>query len=331
MTPALGAAVGPVGRLLSKDIAEGKDGSPYKHPQPEGPQPEGPQSGVWPYLQQLWQNPYVRYGVPVAGGGLALYALYRMMAGRGRRRRDDDDYKYASERLPPGKDIVDMDSTGAALADYFTPGAWGGERAGRIETLARAMGEPTTFNVKHPSTHAVLSGLGGGLGGAVIGGGLGGLLGHLTVGGPHGTLPGLAVGSIGGSVLGSLAGGLLSGKGRREEMKRVVDLYDQTRKNKKKKLNLADPELSLLSAIFLPGRGPHRTGQLETARTLRGEKSIDEQRDGFRDLGYLVKSIPYGPKQVMPAVGTAALLHDYLQNIRTQREAGTGKGRSSPG
>lgn len=199
------------------------------------------------------------------------------------------------------KDIVNMDSRGGVLADYLTPGSWGGERAGRTQAMADAMDENTTFNVRHPKTSQIGHTLGGGL----IGSSLGGLLGSLISNEREHQVGGATIGGI----LGGVGGTLLSGRRRRDEMKRIGHFYDKDREEGK--LNPKRPEFSSAATVLLPSRGPHRIGQLEAFNAVKGNKSIEAQRGSMRDSLYAMG--------LLPTVGGAVSLpHNYLLNIKTE-------------
>lgn len=226
-----------------------------------------------------------------------------------RRPKDESENKKPVKKAPPSaKELVNMDSTGGALADYIVPGLWGGERAGRTQAMADAIGEKTTFGVRHPLLQSWGYGLGGGALGALLGGGAGLLAGGLT-GGPRSADELAPIGALLGGGAGFLGGGLLAGRHRRDEMKRVGHFYDQDAAEGK--LKPKNPKFSILSALLMPGRGPHRVGQLEATRAIRGDKSMGDQRGGGRDVLYSSRFLPY-------VGGPMGLLHGYGQNIRTQ-------------
>lgn len=226
-----------------------------------------------------------------------------------RRPKDESENKKPVKKAPPSaKELVNMDSTGGALADYIVPGLWGGERAGRTQAMADAIGEKTTFGVRHPLLQSWGYGLGGGALGALLGGGAGLLAGGLT-GGPRNAEELAPLGALLGGGAGLLGGGLLAGRHRRDEMKRIGHFYDQDAAEGK--LKPKNPKFSILSALLMPGRGPHRVGQLEATRAIRGDKSMGDQRGGGRDVLYSSRFLPY-------VGGPMGLLHGYGQNIRTQ-------------
>lgn len=204
------------------------------------------------------------------------------------------------------KDIVNMDSRGGVLADYLTPGSWGGERAGRTQAMADAMDENTTFNVRHPKTSQIGHTLGGGL----IGSSLGGLLGSLISGEREHQVGGATIGGI----LGGLGGTLLSGRRRRDEMKRIGHFYDKDREEGK--LNPKRPEFSSAATVLLPSRGPHRIGQLEAFNAIKGDKSIADQRGSFQTGSMRDNLYAMG---LLPTIGGAVSLpHNYLLNLKTE-------------
>lgn len=213
------------------------------------------------------------------------------------------------KKVSPSSEIVDMGSAGGRAADYLAPGLWGGERSGRTQAMAEAIGEPTTFGVKHPLSSSWLHTLGGlGLGG-IGGAGLGGLLG-LGLGADRQQIEQMMTGlGVAGAGLGGIGGAYSAGKSRRDEMKRINALYDED--EAAGRVAPKDPKFSLLSALLLPGRGPHRTGQLEAVKAMKGVAPIKEQHDGLRDALYASRGVPY-------LGNVTSLLHGYGQNIRTQ-------------
>jgi hypothetical protein len=223
---------------------------------------------------------------------------------------DESDDKPTKKKPSESKKILNMDSTGGRLADYLAPGSWGGERAGRAQAMADAIGEKTTFGVRHPlmqsAGHQLL---GGGLG-ALLGGGLGALLGRIN--NPKDTEftnNAITGGALLGGGAGLLGGAYTAGKSRRNEMKQIGHLYDQDAAAGQ--VDPKNPKLSLLSALLLPARGPHRTGQVEATKAMRGEQTMPEMHGGVRDVLYSSQFLPY----VGAPIG---LLHSYGQNIKTQ-------------
>jgi hypothetical protein len=212
----------------------------------------------------------------------------------------------------PANQMVNMDSTSGMLADVL-PAFWGGERAGRTQAMADAMGEKTTFGVRHPVTSVFPAALAGGATGALTGAVAGGLAGSAL--GSRGAAPALAMmgGGLGGTA-GSLLGVAMMTALRRKEMQRINDLYDE--RMAEGGVNPKDPEFSMLSALLLPGRGPHRVGQLEAVRAMRNEAPIRNGID-VRDLGYgatLASRAVAGPVVSVPL----SIAHGYGQNIYTQ-------------
>jgi len=208
--------------------------------------------------------------------------------------------KLAAHSPLNAKDLVDMKSIGGAFGDTLTPATWGGERAGRTQAMANAIDEPTSFGVRHPVTQA----LGYGTGGAVLGGLAGTGISALLQNSPH--TNGIA-GGIGGA-LGMLGGAGLAGLIRRREMRRIGDLYDQD--NAAGKVNPREPQMSTLSALLAPFRGPHRTGQQEATKAMKTGDPV--QGPGWlRNLLYTLRLVP-------DAGAAVALGHGYAQNAKTQ-------------
>lgn len=225
------------------------------------------------------------------------------------------------------KDIVNMDSTGGFLADTLAPNLWGGERAGRTQAMADAIGEKTTFNVRHPVTASLIPTVLGGIAGNAAGIGATGLYHYLTRTHQKPTeIPGLAgamisTPALAGTTIGATLGTGLAGLLRRKEMNRINHFFDEDTAQGKVKPKV--PDLSLLSALTLPGRGAHRSGQIEAYNAMKGNSSIAEQRGHVRDgLNASIAVGSYLPG-VAPAVRTAllSLLQGYGQNAKTQLAA----------
>jgi hypothetical protein len=225
---------------------------------------------------------------------------------------DNNDSKSKSPNKKPSKakDILDMDSTGGRLADYLAPLSWGGERAGRARAMADAIGEKTTFGVRHPFMQTMGHTLGGGILGSAAGGLAGAGLGfgdewlRKSQGEGHPLAMAKDLGTVGG-VVGGLAGLYNSGKNRRNEMKRLSHFYDQDAAEGK--VNPKNPKLSTLSALLFPARGSHRTGQVEAVKAMQGKKKIPQQHGLGRDALYTAG--------IVPPIGLA---HNYAQNFKTQ-------------
>lgn len=215
-------------------------------------------------------------------------------------------------KMPDAEDIVNMDSSGGRLADFLGDRPFGGERAGRTQAMADAMNEPTTFGVKHPMSQTYMYGLPLGALGGIAGAVGGGLLGPALLG----TTP--QEGATAGGGLGALAGVLggfgASSAARRREMARINDLYNA--KKEKGQVIPKYPNLSLLSSLLFPLRGPHRTGQIEAVRAMKNNLPIDEVRAPGRDGLYAYESVP-----ALPRSSVALLLHGYGQNIKTQLDS----------
>jgi hypothetical protein len=121
---------------------------------------------------------------------------------------------------------------------------------------------------------------------------------------------GLGYGGLIGTALGSLAGFLNAGRLRRQEMSEIGRMYDEAAAAGTTRPKT--PDLSYLSALLLPLRGAHRTGQVEASKTMRGGKPIARQRGDMRDALYAGRHIPY--------LGSLlSVLHGYGQNLKTQR------------
>ncbi|RPH41267.1 MAG: hypothetical protein EHM87_20110 [Burkholderiales bacterium] len=240
-----------------------------------------------------------------------------------KQQRDKPEDKPEVEEKSPAHKIVDSDSGMGFLGDALFPFSWGGERAGRTQAMADAIGEQTTFNVRHPGTHSMLSSMLGGL----AGGGLGLAATNLL---PSGDLKQHApyAGVLGGSLLG--AG--LSGLGRNLEMDRINHFYNEDLAAGK--VEPKAPNLSTLAAILMPFRGAHRTGQMEAYNAMKGTP-IEDQRPMGRDvlntargvadvvgsaagmtsrLGMLSSGVP-GLSLASTGLGA---LQGYGQNIKTQ-------------
>lgn len=216
--------------------------------------------------------------------------------------------KPAKKTPPPAKQILDMDSLGGRLADYGASGTWGGERAGRAQAMADAMGEDTTFNVRHPYSHEGVSTLLGGALGAALGGGVGRLLNQKG----NDDWRSAGLGAMLGGTGGLLAGSLSSGYKRRREMSRLAKLYEQA--VAENKLNPKNPQFSMNATFAAPLRGPHRTGQVEAVQAMRGERDIAGQDARMRHLAYAARFLPYYGPQI-------AYAHGLSQNLRSHHLA----------
>lgn len=191
---------------------------------------------------------------------------------RNPKKQQRDKPKEEVEEKSPAHKIVDSDSGMGFIGDALFPFSWGGERAGRTQAMADAIGENTTFNVRHPGTHSMISSLLGG----IVGGGLGLAAKHFL---PSGALKQNVpyAGILGGSLLGTT----LSGLGRNLEMDRINHFYNEDLAEGK--VDPKVPNLSALSAALLPFRGAHRTGQMEAYKAMKGTP-ISEQRPVGRDV-----------------------------------------------
>jgi hypothetical protein len=182
--------------------------------------------------------------------------------------------------------------------------------------MADAIGEKTTFNVRHPVTTSILPSMLGAVVGGAAGYGATALSRQLAGDRPfRHDMPMLP--TLAGASLGSLAGSVLTGLSRRNEMNRINHFFDEDAAEGKVKPKV--PNLSLLSALALPGRGAHRSGQVEAYNAMKGNGSIEDQRGYMRDG--LNTAITAG--SVVPGfpAGFLALLQGYGQNAKTQLAA----------
>lgn len=206
-------------------------------------------------------------------------------------------------------ELLNMNTTGGAFADYLAPGTWGGTRAGKAQQLAESMGEEPSFNVRHPGTSQLLSSLvgtaGGGLLGAGLGAGIGALTGNDNMGAGAGI--GTAVGALGGAV----GGPLYAAHRRRKEMGGITDRF-QSRLESGGKITPKKPEFGWLATLLAPLRGPHRAGQADTYEAL--SRNAAPSSDTLRNTGYTAGMLPY----VGPMVG---LPMSYGQNIGAKLKA----------
>lgn len=159
---------------------------------------------------------------------------------------------------PSAESINPMQTMTGGLADYLTPGTFGGRRAGRATAMAHAVGEEPSFNVRHPLT----STFGGSLAGGFLGAGLGARAGALAGQGEGAPATGAAIGGLAGAVLASL---LLS-HSRRGEMQDINDKFDST-----KKLDPRRPGYTAMDVVGGFG-GSHRMGQIEALKAMTGGK-----------------------------------------------------------
>lgn len=240
---------------------------------------------------------------------------------------------------PEAKKIVNMGSFGGRLADLVSPQAFGGDRAGRSLSMARAAGRDPSFGVKHPLTQT----LGYTTAGGALGSVTGSLLGNITGNALGAKMPGITngmtssgvgralmsrlpanlppgsrgavLGSAGGGIAGALIGALLAAKSRRNDMRETNDAYESARY--RGTLNPTRPNVSLTASALLPLRGPHRRGQMQGYYMTRGDDAQPSH------LGTKAKYLA----EHLPVVGTpAAILGGYGQNIATQIESGAARG-----
>lgn len=204
--------------------------------------------------------------------------------------------------------LLNMQSTSGALADYLTPHAWGGERAGRAETLGRAAGlsrDQIPFSVKHPSTNDILSMAAG----QALGGAAGGVLEAWRQSrggkGNAAVLPAVGVG------LGAIGGLLYGASRRRERMQEIKDRYVQ--RGGKPKV----PEFSTLATYLAPLRGPHRKGQINAYKALEKDTLEPRRHPLATDLAYTLAMI--NPEPITRMAYPWAL--NYAYNIRADLEA----------
>lgn len=236
---------------------------------------------------------------------------------RNPKKQQRDKPKEEIEEKSPAHKIVDSDSGMGFIGDALFPFSWGGERAGRTQAMADAIGENTTFNVRHPGTHSMISSLLGGL----AGGGLGLAATNFL---PSGDLKQHApfAGVLGGSLLGTA----LSGLGRNLEMDRINHFYNKDLAEGK--VDPKVPNLSGVSAALLPFRGAHRTGQMEAYEAMTGTP-ISEQRPVGRDVlnttratADIIGTVLPGASAISSGIGA---LQGYGQNIKTQLAANRAK------
>lgn len=226
-----------------------------------------------------------------------------------------------------GNDVVPMHTTTGALADYFAPGTWGGERAGRSQTLANAAGVHPSFRVRHP-TIAAMGAMGlGGLAGAGIGAAGGAVVGDIMdsradmleaantgLDGGYSedhvnAIPGAMIGGGLGGLAGMLAGPLLSAYLRRRDMAGINNAFDAGHGEPDV------PELSRASMLLLPDRGPHRKGQIDAYRYLTGDSEDVRNNALLNDAGYVTPLL----SGAVPGLGQAVSIgHRYGQNFATQ-------------
>jgi len=126
------------------------------------------------------------------------------------------------------------------------------------------------------------------------------------------------MGALAGGGLGMLAGGGLAGLTRRKEMSRVNSLYDED--NAAGKLKPKEPKMSWLSALGLPRRGPHRTGQQEATKVMTSGEPLSGPST--------IRNLLYGLGN-MPGLGGDVLstAHGYAQNAETQLRSSERNGK----
>ena len=176
-------------------------------------------------------------------------------------------------------ELLDMNSTGGAIADYIAPGNWGGTRAGKAQQLAEATGQEPGFRIKHPVTSSWLSALGGGLGGAGLGAAAGAGLGALG----GNAASGVGVGAGLGAAIGSLGSVVYNARSRRGEMGDIANRF-RSHLEQGKRIKPKKPEFSSLASLLAPFRGPHRAGQADTYEALKRDAAPVD--DTLRNTGY---------------------------------------------
>jgi hypothetical protein len=229
------------------------------------------------------------------------------------------------QRRQEADKLVNMDSIGGRLAD-LSPLGWGGERAGRAETLGRATdprgydGDMDTTMVQHPLTTNLLSNAFGAVGGGVLGAGIGGGLAALHSGGGDGVGEGAAVGGIAGALGGSLLGHIAAVIERRQEMRDIKERYVNEGGS------ASVPEFSTAATVLAPLRGSHRKGQMEAYRFMQGDQGGTRRSPLMTDASYIA------PMLTGPATGPLAMVRDYYNNIRSHVDAsGEAKKRKAAG
>jgi hypothetical protein len=236
--------------------------------------------------------------------------------------KDDKPAPKRKGKPATAEKIVNMDSTGGRLADLFGAATFGGDRAGRSQSMARAAGRDPSFGVKHPATQQLAHMLLGGTLGGVTGSALGSAVGKATFAPSPGLTQqgaglspssrGAALGGIGGGAAGALLGALMSAMSRRDDMRATNQAYDSARE--RGTLNPTAPNLSLASAAMLPLRGSHRRGQMQGYYLSRGDNA--KPMHGSTKLKYLAEHLTGPP---------ASLIGGYGQNLATQIESGVAK------
>jgi hypothetical protein len=206
--------------------------------------------------------------------------------------------------MATANDIVNMDSFGGVLADYFVPNAQGGRRAGRSTQMARAAGEDPGLLVEHPITTDVLAGIAGSSIGASIGNNFGSNK-------PVGDL-GVNVGTLVGAGIGGLAAAVLARIIRRSQMNDINKAYDKARS--KGKLKVVDPELSQTAGLILPLGGPHRAGQVAALRAQLRKGESDPSRT--ESIGDVARILP------IPVISDAtSIIGGAVEGVQSANEA----------
>lgn len=221
----------------------------------------------------------------LAGGGLGAGLGYYLGKQAAEEKKDEN-----SEAVEPprAKDLLTVDSLRARLADYLSPGFWGGERAGRAQTMAAASGfGDVPFGVRHPSSQVALRGLRGsalgGLAGGLAGFGLGGLSGML----PNQQVSPMELGGMGalagagiGASVGALVDPFLGLKSNRRYYRGLNRHYNE--KREAGELVSEAPKFNELATYLAPFRGPHRVGQMDAHKAISGGADLRDLR-GYRD------------------------------------------------
>lgn len=212
--------------------------------------------------------------------------------------------RFAKRKDRPDAESLLSMRPATVFADFAHGLPWGGQRAGRAESLGRAAGlttEEIPFSVRHPQVQGAGYQLGGALLGGLAGGGLAAGIGakDQVVNGRDFT--GVETGGIIGAGLGGLIGTVIAAAKRRKAMRELVAAYtnaDTVTPTYRESSDLAPLSLGI-------GTGPHALGR---EQAVRGMVSGDSERGSGHALG-AAGVIPYTPTRIAGQAVQGVLAH----------------------
>lgn len=190
---------------------------------------------------------------------------------------------YGNRPKPPAlraEDIVPMEGIGPVLSDYLTTLGYGGNRAGRSETMARSIGMNPSFFVKYPALTGMLA---SGAGGAA---GYGLAMGTT----PEGLSPAQEkLYRSGLTFAGASLAGLLSGALRRHKMQAISRKFDEATE--------MNPSFRQAPAHHFLG-GSHAAGRVAAIRKLLGVS--EPALTSTQKIMYGAYNVPYVDMVTLP-------------------------------